>query len=330
MSAVGGEQFNPDLTITRRFQAPTAIPGVTGYGRWDTFTWDNRGAIQHGVRLTPSQAPWRELFAVLDVAGTTLPPDPVTLPEEADAIVACCWRYGSYAHLLTSGELYRPFRVDRERSRIGDAEMKRINLEFSSGLASWFAERAADPAKIHRRVRAALALLPIPWRGRRGNADVEPDCEPFGRELRGLVRQFPAASGWPVPTLREEANRVVVWAYRNGPIEDLHAGMYSHGTEIPGFKRLYADEIKRLGSRVARKLEFHLAAREQLGEDYLRFALTPMAMGSAHGWSVTGETAPVEYLGLPGAGPLDARLRWLAAREPLAYGRAEQDWTTSR
>lgn len=328
MGARDGAQFNPDLTITRRFQAPAALPGVTGYGRWDTFTWDHHGAIQHGVRLTPGQAPWRGLFAALDAAGKTLPPDPVTPLEEADAIVACCWRYGSYIHLLTGGELYPPFRVDRGLSRIGDEEMKRIDLEFSSGLAAWLAGRAADPATIHRRVRAARALLPIPWQRRGGIAALEPDCESFGWKLREAIRPFPGTPDWPMPTPREEANQVVIWAYRNGPVENLHAGRYSHGTEIPGFKRLYAGELAHLCSRTAEKLAFHLAAREQLGEDYLRFALRAMAMGSAHGWSVTDETAPVEYLGLPGAGPLDARLRWLAAREPFAYGRAEQDRKT--
>lgn len=137
MGITGGEgaSFRPDLTITRRFQAPTAIPGMTGYGRWDACTWDDGDTIQHGTRLTPSQAPWRELFAALDTAGRTLSPDPVTLLEEADAIAACCWRYGTYIHLLTGGELFPAFRQDWELSRIGDPEMKRINLEFSSGLA---------------------------------------------------------------------------------------------------------------------------------------------------------------------------------------------------
>lgn len=128
---------------------------------------------------------------------------------------------------------------------------------------------------------------------------------------------------WPVPTLREEANRIVVWAYRNGPIENLHAGMYSHGRAFPGFKRLYAGEVTRLCSQVAEKIAFHLAGRERLGEHYLRFATRVMG-SSAHGWSVTDETAPVEYLGLPGAGPLDARLRWLAGRDPLAYGYGQE------
>lgn len=243
----------------------------------------------------------------------------MALLEEADAIAACCWRYGSYIHLLTGGEFYPPFRVDRELSRLGDTEMKRINLEFSSGLADWLATRAADPAMINWRVRATLALLPITWRRPDSFAEPDPDTTPFGRTLHEAISQFTTTPDWALPTPREEANRVVVWAYRNGPIEHLHAGIYSQGMEMPGFKRLYADEILRLSSQIAEKLAFHLAAREQLGEDYLRFALRAMSNNSAHGWSLIEETAPIVYLGLPSVGPLDARLRWLAARDPLAY-----------
>jgi len=44
------------------------------------------------VVLTPNQVPWRRLFAELDCTGETMSAEPVTAPEEADAIVGACWR----------------------------------------------------------------------------------------------------------------------------------------------------------------------------------------------------------------------------------------------
>src|SRR5690349_9313019 len=38
---------------------------------------------------------------------------------------------------------------------------------------------------------------------------------------------------------------VLGWCYRNGPIEDLHAGTWSFGQEVPGFLRFYASEVER-------------------------------------------------------------------------------------
>ena len=102
----------------------------------------------------------------------------------------------------------------------------------------------------------------------------------------------------PAPmTPREEANRAVVFAYRNGPIEGYHGGTYSHGSELPGFKRLYADEVRRLGAHATGQLDTYFEARDELSAGQL--ALFMKGLASTHGWSVTDETSPVEYPGLP-------------------------------
>jgi len=46
------------------------------------------------------------------VAGQILSAEPVTVPEAIDAIVAACWRCGTFFHVLTFGECYPPFRLD--------------------------------------------------------------------------------------------------------------------------------------------------------------------------------------------------------------------------
>jgi hypothetical protein len=137
------------------------VPGRPDYGIWEPFTWKYQGEERQGIALVPSEAPWRRLFAALDEYGASLSAEPVSLIDEVEAIVACCWRYGSYAHLLTVGDTFPQFRSDPRLSRITDSEMKRINLEFSSGLAAWLQTRDFDPDMISRRVRAARILLPM-------------------------------------------------------------------------------------------------------------------------------------------------------------------------
>jgi len=47
-------------------------------------------------------------------------------------------------------------------------------------------------------------------------------------------------------TLRDEANAIVACAFRNGPIEDLHAGNPSELLENPELSRITDDEMKRI------------------------------------------------------------------------------------
>jgi hypothetical protein len=245
--------------------------------------------------------------------------------DEADAIVACCWRYGSYAHVLTAGELYPEFRANSRLSRVSDYEMKRINLEFSSGLAAWWSDRASDPGKIHRRVRGALRLLPMPWRARHSGSWDEvlgSGAERFIRGLQDCMAAHPeeAYRYTRIATVRQEANYAVNHAYRCGFIEDLYTGTWSRGTEVPGFLRFYTQDVIRICRETARNLSLHLAARElDASQVFRRVLLNPFLFSYPSGWSEAEETASVEYSGLPGAGPLEPRLRWLAQRYPVVY-----------
>lgn len=47
-------------------------------------------------------------------------------------------------------------------------------------------------------------------------------------------------------TLRDEANAIVAWAFRNGPLEDLHAGKHSPLLEDKQYSRITDDEMKQL------------------------------------------------------------------------------------
>ena len=146
------------------------------------------------------------------------------------------------------------------------------------------------------------------------------DIGPLEARLRNLLRDEPLPEEWSKElTPREEANHLVVWSYRNGPIEDVHGGKWSVGSELPGFKRLYATDVVRVARFARRRLAWHLAARDQLDPTLRSIVLRAKAFGSADGWSVSNETTAVRFPGLPGLGPLDTRLRWLAERWPAAY-----------
>jgi hypothetical protein len=311
-------QHSYPFTITNRFRSLLPVPGVTSYGAWEEYTWDNSGTLQYGAQLVPQSAGWRDLFEALDVEGQVESAAPVSLLDEVDAIVACCWRYGSYVHVLTAGESYPAFRTDSRLSRISDAEMMRVNLEFSSGLAAWLSDRVSDLEKINRRVRAASHLLHMPWRANRQEWLQQAIVEHGDEVLETLRAQAPIWHEYDEPpnlSVRGEANLIVNHAYRNGPIEDLHAGKWNHGTEIPGFQRLYADEIERVSRTTVERLALMLRLRD-LSASALGWLPLPFR---PKGWSETAETTTLRYPGLPEVGPLRDRLRSLARRYPALY-----------
>ncbi len=55
-------------------------------------------------------------------------------------------------------------------------------------------------------------------------------------------------------TLRDEANALVAWAFRNGPLEDLHAGQHSKLLDDPTLSRITDEEMKTLMISACRQL----------------------------------------------------------------------------
>jgi len=55
-------------------------------------------------------------------------------------------------------------------------------------------------------------------------------------------------------TIRDEANALVAWAFRNGPLEDLHAGKHSPLVDDPTLSRITDDEMKDLMINACRQL----------------------------------------------------------------------------
>ena len=69
-------------------------------------------------------------------------------------------------------------------------------------------------------------------------------------------------------TVREEANALTCCAFRNGYIEELHAGKHSPLLENPEFSRITDAEMKQLMIRASAKLAELLAMKETDPEKY--------------------------------------------------------------
>jgi hypothetical protein len=69
-------------------------------------------------------------------------------------------------------------------------------------------------------------------------------------------------------TIKEEANALTCCAFRNGFLEDLHAGMHSELLEKPGLSRITDVEMKKLMMQSSAKLAELLALKETDPDKY--------------------------------------------------------------
>jgi hypothetical protein len=152
--------------------------------------------------------------------------------REGVAAAAVSLRWGSYlAVLLDRGKPLCEAARSAGTSRISDEEMARINIEASAALAEWVDLcRTEAGRQLHARlVDRALAYLPAPRRSARLElgpfaylADpgvarrMERAADPAGlARIRAEAKRHPS---------RLFANALVNVAWRNGPVEAIHAG----------------------------------------------------------------------------------------------------------
>ncbi len=73
-------------------------------------------------------------------------------------------------------------------------------------------------------------------------------------------------------TVRDEANAIVAFAFRNGPLEDIHAGEYSADLlENPELSRLTDTEMKQLMLFACEAIEKVLRLRDEEPDVYAKF-----------------------------------------------------------
>lgn len=72
-------------------------------------------------------------------------------------------------------------------------------------------------------------------------------------------------------TVRDEANALTAYAFRNGPLEDLHSGKTSSLLNDPSLNRITDAEMKDLMINASEHLAKMLALRDSDPEKYRRF-----------------------------------------------------------
>jgi hypothetical protein len=154
--------------------------------------------------------------------------------DEARAAVAVCLRWGSYfAVLADPASPPAPSIDDEQISHVCDDEMARMNIEISAAVAWWLTLAGSDDRRYQDLVARALTYLPVGPKTVRAlpNGDVLL-ASTMPEMAAELHRQWPAARlEQDMRTAAEHgirtiANTITLHAWRNGPIEDTHAGRY--------------------------------------------------------------------------------------------------------
>src|SRR5436309_12997002 len=81
-----------------------------------------------------------------------------------------------------------------------------------------------------------------------------------------MAKRFPGGF-----TVRDEANAIVAFAFRNGPLEDLHAGKYSELLSDNSYSRITDDEMKSLMMNACQMMEKLLRLKETNADEYYTF-----------------------------------------------------------
>lgn len=84
-------------------------------------------------------------------------------------------------------------------------------------------------------------------------------------EIKQIIEQhFPGGF-----TERDEANAIVAYAFRNGSIENLHAGKHSELLENPDLSRITQEEMKEIMLNASRVVEQLLKEKKENEGEYL-------------------------------------------------------------
>jgi hypothetical protein len=235
-------------------------------------------------------------------------PDPPKRPSgsvvgrEGVAAAALVLRWGSYLAVLLDRD--KPVWTEvssASTSRISDDEMARISIEASAGLAEWIDFYRADPGgqRYTQLVDRAICYLPMPRKTSKlkiAEFVALADPEMAARVIRAadptrLKRVRSDSERCPSRIL---ANALVNSAWRNGPVENMHAGdfrrypldkrrvMPVEERELMGF----VSERLALGMTVC--LEFAMEQpRRSWPEQVLPYGLAEILMITPARWTLT-------------------------------------------
>jgi len=228
--------------------------------------------------------------------------------DEGVAAAAAVLRWGSYVAVLLDGDKPTwPAIRSPGTSRIADAEMARIAIEATAALSEWIDLLRADEV-VHGQLAArAVAYLPMPGRLTRSQSFSAPlqaladaSCADTLVQAAASSRRERVHAAVERHPTRVLANAIVNTAWRNGPVEDLHAGAYrgyplDRRRMTPAEERRVLDFAGRglaVGMAVSRRLTEETAGRSWT-EQVLPFGLAELLLVTPSGWSLTESSREV-------------------------------------
>jgi len=248
-------------------------------------------------------------------------PDPPTRPSgsmagrEGVAAAALALRWGSYLAVLL--DRAKPLSADvraASTSRISDEEMARINIEASAALADWIdLYHTARGGRLYEQlVDRAVAYLPMPKKtakltGSAFAALADPAMAARVVQAADAERRARVEADAERYPSRLLANALVNVAWRNGPVEDIHAGRMPDyplaqrrvtPAEERGLMRFASDGMA-LGMTVCLQLALE-RPRRSWREQVLPFGLAEILGITPSRWTLTEASREVR---LPAACP---------------------------
>lgn len=244
-------------------------------------------------------------------------PDPPKRPSgsmvgrEGVAAAALVLRWGSYIAVLADHDKPVWSEVSSPTaSRISDEEMARINIEAAAALADWIDLYRTDRGgrAYEQLVNRAVAYLPMPKKTSRMKVTEVAALAQPGLASQ-LVDAFRASQASRLDRVRAEverhasrvlANAFVNTAWRNGPVEVIHAGGYQgYPLELrrvtPAEEReLMAFASERLAQAMSVCLRFSVEEPPRPWvEQVLPFGLAEQLLVTPSGWTLTEDSRDV-------------------------------------
>jgi hypothetical protein len=184
--------------------------------------------LQMGVEaddkiLPPQTAVLEQLIAWLENhprSETT--PDSETL---ARGLFAVCVRWGTYLAALMDDANPLVFNAgDEDTSCVSNREMRRINIEASYNMEQVFRMAHKNKNRAIQLLLLARDHLPVPKLDRKDTTDSSSKMIMQCMRFSALASMAPVNQRVQDNPYRALANILVNISYRNGPVEDVHAG----------------------------------------------------------------------------------------------------------
>jgi len=252
------------------------------------------------IRMPPTTL-FRQVLAYLE----SKPDPPVRLSgsragREGVAAAALTIRWGSYLAVLLDREKPVWSETSRgETSRISDEEMARINIEASAALAEWIDLFRSDRGGSFymQLVNRVVYYLPMPRKTTK--LKVTEFAALAAADLaERLIQATDTAQLETVRTKAERhptrifANALVNTAWRNGPVESIHAGRFrgypldQRRIAVMEERELIASQRLALGMAVCSELALQHHHRPW-HEQVLPYGLAEILMITPTGWTLT-------------------------------------------